>query len=223
MAADLTEESKELEATLTGIEHVLDIDGMRREVVGLESRPPTRTCGPIKARAQALTSRLSYRRADVARVEGLRTRLDDARTALELADPDLTAEEPLISPCCARRSTHWRYGRCFPVSTTSGKPSSSCRRGPVGRHAGPGRRRRLRMYLRWRSGAAGRSRCSTPATPRRRGSERGRFGEGPPTPTAPCAANTACIGSARISPFDNQARRQMSFAGVEVTPVAQFE
>ena len=36
MAADPSEELKELDATLTGIEGVLDVDGMRRRVLAWE-------------------------------------------------------------------------------------------------------------------------------------------------------------------------------------------
>jgi peptide chain release factor 2 len=159
MAADLTEECKELDATLTGIEHVLDIDGMRRHVAELEKEAADPDLWSDQARAQSLTSRLSYRKADIARVEGLRARLDDARTALELEDEDLMAEAAADVPLLRKEID------ALEVRTLQ----SSCRRGPAGSTPPTGRPCCCACICAGPSGAAGRPRCSTPARQRRRG------------------------------------------------------
>src|SRR3954467_6175397 len=98
MAADPSEEFKELDATLTGIEGVLDVDGMRRRVDDLEQQAADPELWNDQARAQALTSKLSYLRGDLTRVEGLRSRIDDVQAALELGDDDLVAEAVVDLP-----------------------------------------------------------------------------------------------------------------------------
>jgi peptide chain release factor 2 len=66
MAADPSEELKELDATLIGIESVLDVDGMRRRVADLEQQAADPELWSDQARAQALTSKLCYLSGDLA-------------------------------------------------------------------------------------------------------------------------------------------------------------
>src|ERR1700712_320627 len=92
MPAELSDELKELDATLAGIEKVLDVPDLHSQLAKLEERASDPELWSDQARAQKVTGALSRVRADLSRVEGLRSRLDDALAAVGLDDADLTLE-----------------------------------------------------------------------------------------------------------------------------------
>src|SRR5689334_4363533 len=87
-AADHADALSHLDATLRNIEVVLDLDRMRKEKADLESAASAPDLWDEPARAQQVTSRLSYVQGELNRVEKLRARLDDARVLLELAEAE---------------------------------------------------------------------------------------------------------------------------------------
>src|SRR4051794_38073809 len=92
MADDLPEQLKELDNTLAGIESVLDLPGLHAQLDDLESQASDPELWSDQTRAQGVTSKLSRVRADINRVEGLRSRLEDAQAGVDLGDPDLITE-----------------------------------------------------------------------------------------------------------------------------------
>ena len=95
-APDFAEQTKALDATLTSIEKVLDLDAVRKEIGELREEVGDPQLWDDQANAQRVTSRLSTLQAEVERVTGLRSRLDDVglmhEMALEEADAEATAE-----------------------------------------------------------------------------------------------------------------------------------
>ena len=82
---DPTGEISELSSTLASIEAVLDPDVMRHEADNLRERAGDPGLWDDQEKAQAVTRRLSYLEGELARLEGLRQRLDDTRIMFELA------------------------------------------------------------------------------------------------------------------------------------------
>lgn len=80
-AIDPSEEMKELGAMLEGIEAVLDLEGMRRDIGELREQAADPDLWNDQERAQQVTRRLSYLEGELGKVEGLRGRLDDSRRA----------------------------------------------------------------------------------------------------------------------------------------------
>src|SRR5690349_12899688 len=85
---DPSEEIKELGSMLTGIETVLDLDAMRRDIGELREQAADPDLWNDQDRAQQVTRRLSYLEGELGKVEGLRNRLDDAEVLLELASEE---------------------------------------------------------------------------------------------------------------------------------------
>src|ERR1022692_1282034 len=82
---DPTGEISELSSTLASVEAVLDPEVMRREADNLRERAGDPGLWDDQDKAQAVTRRLSYLEGELARLEGLRQRLDETRVMFELA------------------------------------------------------------------------------------------------------------------------------------------
>jgi peptide chain release factor 2 len=77
MATDPTAEISELSSKLASVEAVLGPDAMRTEADGLRERAGQPGFWEDQEQAQAVGRRLSYLDGELARLEGLRRRLDD--------------------------------------------------------------------------------------------------------------------------------------------------
>src|SRR4051812_13451547 len=89
-------ELKQLDATMTSIEKVLDLPALRKEIAALGEDVAAPDLWDDQANAQRVTSRLSSLQADVDRVTALRSRLDDLAVLVQLGreenDADSMAE-----------------------------------------------------------------------------------------------------------------------------------
>lgn len=88
MATDPASEISELAAKLASVEAVLNPDTMRKEADGLRERSADPALWEDQEQAQAVTRRLSYLDGELARLEGLRRRLDDTSVMFELAESE---------------------------------------------------------------------------------------------------------------------------------------
>ena len=74
-----------LDSTLTSVERVIDLDGLRARIEKLEHEAADPNLWDDQARAQQVTSELSHAQGELRRVEDLRRRLDDLPVIYELA------------------------------------------------------------------------------------------------------------------------------------------
>lgn len=74
-----------LDTTLTTVERVLDVDGLRQRIETLEQEASDPSLWDDQARGQKVTSDLSYAQGELRRVEELRQRLEDLPVLYELA------------------------------------------------------------------------------------------------------------------------------------------
>ena len=173
-----------------------------------------------------MTSRLSYVQGELNRVESLRRRLDDLGVLFELAE-----DEERRRARAPRRRPSWRrcartFGELEVRTLLSGEYDArealvTIRAEAGGVDAADFAEMLMRMYLRWAERHGYPAEVSTRPTPRRPASSRRPSRSRRPTPTAPCRWSRARTGWCASSPFDNQGRRQTSFAGVEVLPVVE--
>jgi peptide chain release factor 2 len=82
---DYDAEIKQLQATMQTIAHVLDLDGMRREIAVLAEQVAAPDLWDDQANAQRVTGRLSGLQGELDRFTGLQQRLDDLELMIEMA------------------------------------------------------------------------------------------------------------------------------------------
>src|SRR5271168_5548766 len=80
-----------LDSTLTTVERVLDVEGLRSRIEKLEHEAADPNLWDDQARAQRVTSELSHTQGELRRVEELRQRLDDLPVLYELAEEENAA------------------------------------------------------------------------------------------------------------------------------------
>jgi len=223
--ADYADQIKRLDSTLRNIEAVLDLDKMRRERAALEEEAGAPNLWDDPARAQQVTSKLSHLNGEITRLEQLRRRLDDAQVLYELAQAEadestlgevrseLASLSSAISQLEVRTLLNGEYDAREAVV--------AIRAGAGGVDAADFAEMLLRMYLRWAERHGYPTEVYDTSYAEEAGIKSATF-----VVKAPYAYGTLSVEAGthrlvRISPFDNQGRRQTSFAGVEVLPVVE--
>jgi peptide chain release factor 2 len=226
---DTDTQIKQLAATMHTIEQVLDPESMRREIAELQEQVSAPDLWDDQANAQRVTGRLNTLQNDLERATSLRKRLEDLPVMFELADEEDDAE--LAAETRAEAETELaKVGKdieALEVRTLlAGEYDArealvTIRSGAGGVDAADFAEMLMRMYSRW----AERHRYPLEVYDTSYAEEAG-LKSATFAVKAPYAYGTLSVESGthrlvRISPFDNQGRRQTSFAAVEVVPVLE--
>ncbi len=224
-SADFSEQLKTLDATLRNIENVLDLDKLHRDKAALEEEASAPDLWNDQARAQDVNSRLSYVAGEITRIERLRTRLDDAGLLLEMAQDadDADSLEEVGSELVA---LHKAVEEMEVRTLLSGEYDSreavvAIRAGAGGVDAADFAEMLLRMYLRWAERHHYPTEVYDTSYAEEAGLKSATFAVKAPYAFGTLSVESGTHRLVRISPFDNQGRRQTSFAGVEVMPVVE--
>jgi peptide chain release factor 2 len=219
--ADVREQLTALETTLGSIETVLDLPKLRQELEALEQDAADPELWNDQERAQQVTSKMSHLRTDLQRVEALRSRLDDAQAAVDLDDPALLEEAAADLPQLATEIEALEVRTLLAGDYDHREALVTINSGTGGTDAADWAEMLLRMYSRW----AERHNYSTEVYDTSYAEEAGiksaTFVVKAPYAYGTLAGEHGTHRLVRISPFDNQARRQTSFADVDVTPVVE--
>jgi peptide chain release factor 2 len=224
-AIDPTEEIKELGAMLTGIEAVLDLDGMRRDIGELREQAADPELWNDQERAQQVTRRLSYLDGELGKVEGMRNRLDDATVLLQLAaeeaDEDARGEAERELGALRKEIEQLEVRTLMAGEYDSREALVTINSQAGGVDAADFAQMVQRMYLRWAERHGYPTEVYETSFAEEAGIKSTTF-----TVKAPYAYGTlrgehGTHRLVRISPYDNQGRRQTSFAGVDVVPVVE--
>lgn len=223
--ADFAEKLKDLDTTLRNIESVLDIDRLRADKARLEEAASAPDLWDDQARAQQVTSQLSYVNGEITKLADLRSRLDDTQVLLELAeaesDPGVLTEVEAEITGLAKSIDEMEVRTLLSGEYDSREALVAIRAGAGGVDAADFAEMLLRMYLRWAERHGYPTEVYETSYAEEAGLKSATF-----TVKVPYAYGTLSVESGthrlvRISPFDNQGRRQTSFAGVEVLPVVE--
>ncbi|MCW2635285.1 MAG: prfB [Blastococcus sp.] len=225
MAADFSVVLDELDTTLKSIEAVLDVEKLRREVAELEQQTAAPDLWNDVEAAQALTSRLSYMQGDLRRVEELRSRLDDVGLMHEMAaeegDEATTAETERELESIRAAIDELEVRTLLSGEYDSREALVTIRSEAGGVDAADWAEMLMRMYLRWAERHKYPTEVYDVSYAEEAGIKSATFAVKVPYAYGTLSVEQGTHRLVRISPFDNQGRRQTSFAGVEVLPVVE--
>ena len=219
---DFPTEIKDIETTPASIEAVLEPEAMRAELGRLNEAVAAPDLWDDPEAAQQLTSRLSHLQGDLRRLDDLRRRVDDLPVLVELAqgeddadvlveaETELTGLRKAISELEVRTLLNGEYDERDALVTVRAEAG--------GVDAADFAEMLMRMYLRW----AERHNYATEVLDTSYAEEAG-IKSATIQISGHNAYGTLSVEQGthrlvRISPFDNQGRRQTSFAAVEVVP-----
>jgi peptide chain release factor 2 len=222
---DVPAELKELSSTLSSIEAVLDLPRLREDVATLEQQAAAPELWNDPDNAQRVTSRLSNVQGEIRRVEDLRRRLQDAEVLWELAEEandgesrsevetDLPPLQAAIDELEVRTLLSGEYDDRAALVTIRSEAG--------GVDAADWAEMLMRMYLRWAERHGYPVQVLDISYAEEAGIKSATFQVKAAYAYGTLSVEQGTHRLVRISPFDNQGRRQTSFAGVEVLPVVE--
>ncbi len=207
------------------IEAVLDLDKMRADIAVLEEQAAAPSLWDDPEAAQKITSKLSHLQAEVRKAEALRGRIDDLGVLFDLAeemdDADTRAEAEAELTSVRKALDEMEVRTLLSGEYDAREALVNIRAEAGGVDASDFAERLQRMYLRWAERHGYSTEIYETSYAEEAGIKSTTF-----VVKAPYAYGTLSVEQGthrlvRISPFDNQGRRQTSFAGVEILPVVE--
>ncbi|RKN07799.1 peptide chain release factor 2 [Streptomyces radicis] len=222
---DVSEALKSLTSTMESIEAVIDLDRLRADIAALEEQAAVPTLWDDPERAQQVTSRLSLLQGQLRKTEELHGRIEDLEVLFELAesedDADARREADAELESVRKAVAELEVRTLLSGEYDQREAMVSIRAEAGGVDAADFAEQLQRMYLRWAERRGYSTEVLDTSYAEEAGIKSTTF-----TVRAPYAYGTLSVEQGthrmvRISPFDNQGRRQTSFAGVEVLPVVE--
>jgi peptide chain release factor 2 len=220
---DPAAEISELSSKLANVESVVDPTAMRQEADKLREQAADPRLWDDQERAQNVTRRLAYVEGELNRLDGLHRRLDDTRVMFELAasenDEPTRAEAETELAALRKEVDQLEIRTLLSGEYDSRDALISINAQAGGADAADFAQNLQRMYLRWaeRHGYPTEIYYTSPAE--EAGLKSTTFVIHAPYAYGTLRGEHGTHRMVRISKYDNQGRRQTSFAGVDVIPV----
>lgn len=225
---DFSAEIKELRAIFTSIAAVSDIEGIERAIEDLSAQAATPDLWDDVENAQKVTSALSYKQSELNRLRLLSSRIDDVEVMVELAEAEdeETAAELLADAERECGEIRAKLEELEVLVLLSGEYDQreavvTIRAGAGGVDAADFAEMLLRMYLRWAEKNGYPTKVLDTSYAEEAGLKSVTFEVNAPYAFGRLSVEAGTHRLVRISPFDNQGRRQTSFAAVEVIPLIE--
>ncbi len=218
-----------LDSALTTVERVLDVDGLRGRIEKLEQEASDPKLWDDQANAQRVTSELSHTQGELRRIEELRQRLDDLPVLYELAADEAhgaEAADALVEADAELKALRADIEAAEVRTLLSGEYDQreallTIRSGAGGVDAADWAEMLMRMYIRWAEQHKYPVEVFDTSFAEEAGIKSATFAVHAPFAYGTLSVEQGTHRLVRISPFDNQSRRQTSFAEVEVLPVVE--
>ena len=231
MQPEVTADLKELDGTLTTIEKVLNLEDLADRARELEDQAADPSLWDDPDHAQTVTSELSRVQAQLKRVRGLRQRLEDLPVMYEMAEEE-SADSPeeakeAVALADEERGELRKEIESLEVTTMlSGEYDQreavvNIRSAAGGVDAADFAEMLLRMYTRWAEKAGHKVDLYDVSYAEEAGIKSATLVVHDEYMYGTLSVEQGTHRLVRISPFDNQGRRQTSFAEVEVLPVVE--
>jgi peptide chain release factor 2 len=225
VAVDFSEEIKNLRATMNSVREVTDLTSLESQIADLEQQASAPDLWDDQDKAQQVTSSLSRAKAEHDRVTGMDARIDDLEALVELgqeendadtlaeAERELAAVRKAVGELEVRTLLSGEYDEREAVVTI--------RAGAGGVDAADFAEMLMRMYLRWAERHGYPTKVMDTSYAEEAGLKSATFEVNVPYAFGNLSVEGGTHRLVRISPFDNQGRRQTSFAAVEVIPLIE--
>src|SRR5689334_12644898 len=210
---------------MASVEAVLDLDTMRGDIARLEEEAAAPNLWDDVANAQKVTSRLSFLQGELRKVQTLHGRVTDLGVLFELAeaedDADTRAEAEVELESVKKAVEELEVRTLLSGEYDAREALVNIRAEAGGGDAADFAEQLMRTDLPWAERHGYPTEIYDTSYAEEAGIKSATF-----TVKAPYAYGTLSVEQGthrlvRISPFDNQGRRQTSFAGVEVLPVVE--
>lgn len=225
---DFSAEIKELRAIFASIAAVSDIEGIERAIEELSEQAAAPDLWDDVEHAQKVTSALSYKQSELNRLRSLSSRIDDVEVMVELAEAEdeETAAELLADAERECGQIRAKLEELEVLVLLSGEYDQreavvTIRAGAGGVDAADFAEMLLRMYLRWAEKNGYPTKVLDTSYAEEAGLKSVTFEVNAPYAFGRLSVEAGTHRLVRISPFDNQGRRQTSFAAVEVIPLIE--
>jgi peptide chain release factor 2 len=212
-----------IDATLVSIEKVLDLPKLRKQVAELEVEAGVPNLWDDPEAAQKITSRLSRVQSEIAKLSGLRQRVEDLPILFELAagetggiqdaEKELDAVKKSVSELEVQTLLNGEYDDRDALITIRSEAG--------GVEAADWAEMIMRMYLRYCERHSFKVDVLETSYAEEAGIKSTTFKVSAPYAYGTLSVEQGTHRLVRISPFDSQSRRHTSFAGVEVVPVVE--
>lgn len=228
MATDFKQEIALLRSTFGTIEAVMDPQALRAKIADLSEQAAAPDLWDDQDRAQAVTSALSHAQSELGKVTQMGNRIDDLEAMVEIAaeeegeeaqaiyeeaEKDLGRIKKDLSELEIRTLLSGKYDERSAVVTI--------RSGAGGVDAADWAQMLLDMYLAWARRHGYPTKILNTSYAEEAGIKSATFEVDAPYAYGTLSVESGTHRLVRISPFDNQGRRQTSFAAVEVIPLIE--
>jgi peptide chain release factor 2 len=220
---DLSADIQALRSTFADIKAVVDVDALTAEIARLSEEAGAPDLWDDTEKAQKVTSALSHRQSELARITGIDRRLDDLEVLVELAnemDDEDSAEEArhelaeledIVGQLEVQTLLDGEYDNRPAVITI--------RAGAGGVDASDFAEMLLRMYLRWAEQHKYPVTIMDSSYAEEAGIKSATFEVDAPYAFGTLSVEAGTHRLVRMSPFNSAGKRQTSFAAVEVIPL----
>ena len=224
-ATDFSAEISALRGTLGTIRAVSNPEALRARIAELSERASAPDLWDDTDEAQKVTSALSHAQSELERIDGFAQRIDDLETLVEMAVEESDAET-LADAEAELASLRKDLGALEVRTLLSGEYDQreavvTIRAGAGGVDAADFAEMLLRMYLRWAERHGYPTAVLDTSYAEEAGLKSATFEVKVPYAFGNLSVEAGTHRLVRISPFDNQGRRQTSFAAVEVVPLIE--
>jgi peptide chain release factor 2 len=225
MELDLSAQIADVRATFTEIRAVVDVDRLKADIAALSEEAGVPDLWDNPEQAQKVTSALSHRQTDLARITGIERRLDDLEVLVELANAegDEESAEEAKSELAGLQKT---VGDLEVQTLLDGEYDDhpavvTIRAGAGGVDAADFAEMLLRMYLRWAEQHGYSVQVMDTSYAEEAGVKSATFEVDAPYAFGTLSVEAGTHRLVRMSPFNSAGKRQTSFAAVEVIPLME--
>lgn len=230
MAIEYFETLSSLRSKLDQIRAVTNPEALQAKIAELTEASAAPDLWDDQENAQALTSKLSHAQAELDRLTSMTTRLDDLEALIEIADEEkagggdaseLYAEADKDLVKIQKDLSDLEIKTLLSGDYDEREAVVTIRSGAGGVDAADFAEILLRMYVRWAERHGYQVNVLDTSYAEEAGIKSATFEVKAPYAYGTLSVEAGTHRLVRISPFDNQGRRQTSFAAVEVVPLIE--